>query len=203
MKLALPTMPEATNPEYSCVNTGGVETEVGQFLYGLVRLTKPLRILETGTHKGISASYMATALKENGKGSLTTIEFDPGNCNESLALFTALMLNPYVQVMQMDAATYPVTPDEFDIIFLDTEPHLRFAEFVRYFPALKPGGFIGIHDLGPHLGQNGLTVNGLLNWPFGPLPAEMKEMLKQVQSFHFPSPRGFYLGQKRKAGFYE
>jgi len=204
MKLLLPIYPEPSNPAYSMYNTGGVEVEVGEFLYGLVRMIKPEAILETGTHKGISASYMATALKENGKGKITTLEFEPQHWEIANNMFQIMGLQSWIISSLQDASTYPVKENEFDFIFLDTEPHLRFAEFLRYWPALKPGGFVGIHDLGPGMGQSGQTVNGVFNWPFGTLPEEMKRILKEeIQSFHFKTPRGLYLGQKKAEDFYE
>ena len=45
-------------------NTGGIECEVGELLYGLVRALKPKHILETGTYHGLSSTYMALGLKE-------------------------------------------------------------------------------------------------------------------------------------------
>ena len=51
-----------------------VTDEVGDFLYGLVRLTKPIVCVETGTHFGDSAFQIGSALKKNGVGSLITCE---------------------------------------------------------------------------------------------------------------------------------
>lgn len=44
-------------------------------LYWLVRELQPKVVVETGTHKGLSALYMAAALRDNGFGHLTT--YDP------------------------------------------------------------------------------------------------------------------------------
>lgn len=204
MKLPIATIPEPTNAEFSCYNTGGVEAEVGEFLHGLVRMIKPERILETGTHKGIAASYMATALKENNKGKLITLEYEPIHYNDANLLFKKLELAPWIESLQADARTY-MPPGDLDFIFLDTEPNLRFAEFLKFWPYLKPGGFIGIHDLHFQLGQTGQELNGMLNWPFGTMPFAMRELMmtKQLSNFHFPTPRGFYLAQRKKEGFFE
>jgi predicted O-methyltransferase YrrM len=51
-----------------------VADEVGDFLYGLVRLTKPDVCIETGTHYGDSAIQIGKALKANGRGHLSTCE---------------------------------------------------------------------------------------------------------------------------------
>lgn len=54
----------------------GVEEEVAQFLYGLVRMMKPLLCVETGTLVGDSAVAIATALKDNNRGYLHTCDID-------------------------------------------------------------------------------------------------------------------------------
>jgi len=205
MKLPLTTQPEPTNSEYSCYNTGGVEVEVGEFLYGLVRMIKPEAVLETGTHKGISAAYIASALKENSKGRLTTIEYEAVHWRDANQLFTQLGLKDWINSLCQPVDTFPVKNHQFDFIFLDTEPHLRFSELLKFWPSLKPGGLIGIHDLNANMGQTGTEVNNMMDWPFGTLPEEIKEFMKtkQLTSFHFRTPRGFYLGQKRASDFYE
>jgi predicted O-methyltransferase YrrM len=56
---------DPTLPSYSSFNDAGIEVETGEFLYAMTRLLKPDRVLETGTHWGIGAAYMGTALKDN------------------------------------------------------------------------------------------------------------------------------------------
>lgn len=203
MRLNLSTIPEPSDARYSCYNTGGVEVEVGEFLYAFVRMTKPQSILETGTHKGISSASMALALKDNGFGKITTIEFEPSHHNDAKSLFALLGVDAFVNPVLMDVNGLEVTDNQFDFIFLDTEPHLRFDEFIRFWHGLKPGGFIGIHDLHPGMGQTGVEVNGMKDWPFGTMPEKMKQLLRESQSFHFRTPRGFFLAQKKDSDFYE
>lgn len=202
MKLPLPTIPEPTNSLYSAYNTGGVEVEVGEFLYGFIRMIKPDNVLELGTHRGISAASIGLGLRDNGRGKITTIEYEPQHHAEANVLFAQMKILPFVNSLMQDATTFK-TDELYDFIFSDTEPHLRFNEFLRYWKNLKPGGFIGIHDLHEGMGQTGQVVNGMKDWPFGTIPEEMKKLLKEVQSFHFPTPRGFFLGQRKKEGFYE
>lgn len=58
--------PEHTPHKYSytMITSGGVEIEVGEFLAALVRMVKPNYILETGTHYGLSSSFMGLALSK-------------------------------------------------------------------------------------------------------------------------------------------
>ena len=70
-----PLNPE--KPGFTSFNDAGVETEIGEFLYGLIRILKAKNVLETGTHIGVGASYIGMALKDNKEGHLETIEFLP------------------------------------------------------------------------------------------------------------------------------
>lgn len=187
--------------KYSMFNDGGVECEVGEFLYGLVRMMKPAHILETGTHKGVGAAYMGTALKANGFGGLTTLEFLPHFVIEAKELIRRLNLDMQVQVVQADAGTYEVDHRvELDILFLDTEPQTRFAELLRYYDKVKPGGIIMIHDLHPHMHQIENEEHGFA-WPYGPIPEEMRETIHEgnLVKVHFRTPRGFTMFYKRGA----
>jgi len=205
LKGGLAKQPELTNENYSMFNTGGPECEVGEFLYGLVRMMKPDNVLETGTHFGISASYIGCALRDNGRGILTTIEFDPQFKQRATVLFKMLEIEDYVDRIHKLVEEVQLSEDySCDIMFLDTEPHLRFGEFMGFWKYLNPGGVGIIHDLHPGMGQTGKITAGMLNWPFGTIPEEIEKLIRdgKLQSFHFPAARGLYIGQKEKEGFY-
>ena len=63
--------------KFTAFNSGGIECETGEFLYALIRLLKPTRVLETGTHYGVGASYMGMALKEKEWVFLIRLSFYP------------------------------------------------------------------------------------------------------------------------------
>jgi len=177
-------------------NDAGVEIEVGEFLYALVRILKPANVLETGTHHGIGASYMGQALKDNGEGHLDTIEFLPEIYSRAIKRITDLKLLREVSVHLTDARAF-VPVNKYQLILLDTEPQTRFEELLRFFPCLEPGGFVFIHDLHRHMHQIENKDHGFA-WPFGPIPEEMKYLIKRghLVPFHFPTPRGL-------TGFYK
>jgi predicted O-methyltransferase YrrM len=195
----LPLLQEPTDSGYRCFNTGGVETEVGTFLYGLVIATKPERILETGTHKGIGASYIGLALKENKKGLLDTIEFDPQHQQDYLDIWTKLEVLDHIVPHLMKVEDFEINFD-YDIALLDTEPDIRFKELVRVFPHVKEGGFIIIHDLSNAMGQSGITAHGMTNWPFGEIPEIVQDWVKDdlLRVFHLPTPRGITIFYKTR-----
>ena len=181
---------------YSAFNDGGVECEVGEFLYGLVRLLKPTNVLETGTHFGIGASYIGHALKDNGFGKLETLEFLPEIQEVAKARITAQKLNDFVTLVSGDATKHVPTA-LYDVVFLDTEPQTRFFELTKYFPHLKEGGFIFIHDLHRHMHQIPNEEHGFA-WPYGKIPNEMHRLVSGgfLRPFHFANPRGL-------TGFYK
>lgn len=187
----LETIPEPTDSRYSCFDTGSLETEVGEFLYGLVRMVKPEKILETGSYHGISTSYMADALKKNGFGKLTTLEYEQINLNTTRIQLAEFGLLGFVNTEYVSSLNYQ-PKEQFDLIFLDTEPGIRFQELVKYYPFLKPGGFVFIHDLHEGMSQDGPTLNGMEKWPYGPLPEEIKNLVKdgELKPFYFRTPRG-------------
>lgn len=187
---------EPTEHGYHCFNLGGVECEVGEFLYGLVRLTQPKNVLETGTHHGIAASYIATALKDNGSGLLDTIEFIMDNFYIALKRFVVLEVTDYVMVNAMPVDKFsPKT--SYQLMLLDTEPDIRFDELLRFYSLLDEGGYIFIHDLAGNMSQEPNSEHGF-GWPFGEVPEEIKQLVKEdrLRPFHFRNPRGL-------TGFYK
>lgn len=196
---------EPYNPDsegFSSFNDAGIEIETGEFLYSLVRLLKPKKVLETGTHWGIGASYMATALKDNNSGTLDTIEFLPEIYAKACLRLEKLGLLPrgqgtrWVNPILMNAAFFEPTED-YQLILLDTEPQTRFSELLKFYPKLDEGGFIFIHDLHRHMHQIPNEEHGFA-WPYGPLPEEIKALVNSghLRPFHFSTPRGL-------TGFYK
>lgn len=184
---------------YIMFNDGGVECEVGEFLYGLVRMMKPQHILETGTHKGVGAAYMGSALKDNGSGGITTLEFLDNFVAEAGELIKKLNLTMQVNIVKADAKDYEVDHRVLlDILFLDTEPQTRFAELIKYYYKVRAGGIILIHDLHQHMHQIPNEEHGFA-WPYGPLPEEIKQLIKsgELVKVHFRTPRGLTMFYKR------
>lgn len=187
---------EAKSKEFSSFNDAGIEVETGEFLYSLVRLLKPNYVLETGTHWGIGAAYMGSALKDNNKGILETVEFLPEIYQRAASRIKDLGLESHVRLNLGDVANY--TPEgNYQLILLDTEPQTRFAELVKFYDYLDEGGYVFIHDLHHHMHQIENTEHGFA-WPFGKIPPQITKWVKEgkLRPFHFPTPRGL-------TGFYK
>ena len=183
---------------YEMADDGGVEIEVGEFLYGLIRLLKPTRVLTTGIYTGISDMYIAQGLKDNNYGVSTALEIDETHLERAKKLWEKVGVSEYIfpqHMKSLDFEPYGV----YQFMFLDTEPHLRFHELVKFYEYLEPGGFVFLHDLHNHLGQE--TIPGQEPfWPWGELPKEIKEWIKNgdLKPWYFPNPRGMTGFQKKK-----
>lgn len=178
--------------QYSMADDGAVEVETGEFLYGLTRILKPNHVLTTGVYTGLSDSYIGMGLAHNAKGDMVALELDPYHLKRAKELWGLLGLTCITG--HLGSSLEYKSDKEYELIFLDTEPDIRFEELVRYEPFLKPGGFIGIHDLPRGMCQGNINTDHpeIKSWPFGDIPPEMRKLLKsgELIKIHLPAPRG-------------
>jgi predicted O-methyltransferase YrrM len=191
----LTTRPEVGNDIYRMFDDGSCEIEVGEFLYGLTRILKPKKILETGTYHGVASAYLGLAIKENFEnggmgGVLDTVEFAGDHWKTASDLWEKLGITAFIKLSKMKVEDFTPT-GKYDLIFLDTEPSLRFKEFERLYPYLNPGGYIIIHDLHGHMSQLDNKELGFA-WPYGKLPQKMIDLVQdgEIRPFHFETQRG-------------
>lgn len=182
---------------YSMWDDGGVEAEVGVFLYGMVRVLKPKLILETGLYTGVSCSYMAQGLSDNGFGCITSVEYEQVHINTARERMGRLGLDRFVNFNLSDSLEFNpnlLDTEKFGLVLLDTELHLRFKELVKFFPMIEEGGYIFIHDMPVTLCQGNVNPDHpeFKNWPVGEIPQEVTNWVKdgQLRPIYFPSPRG-------------
>lgn len=192
LKLNLPVVPEfMTQGPYSMFDSGSAEVETLEFFYSLVRITKPDRVLETGSYQGMSAVYLAEGLKENKKGTLQTIEWEAQHLAIAKDRWNKLDLLPYITEYNMSSLNFQ-PQGLYDLILFDTEPQIRFQEIEKFWDYIRPGSIFLIHDLSYDLGTG--APQFWLN----------KELLdkrirdKEVQVINFHTPRGLTMLRKLK-----
>lgn len=175
---------------YSMFDDGGVEVEVGEFLYGFVRMLKPLRVLTTGIYTGISDMYIAKALVDNKRGRSTALEFEKFHLERAKKLWDNVGVDSVIESILTPSLKYEPS-EKFQMMFLDTEPQIRFQELIKFYPYLEEGGYVFIHDLNGHMSQH--PNEQFFGWPFGTLPKEIINLVQNdaVRPFHFATPRGF------------
>lgn len=178
---------------FEMADDGGVELETGEFLYGLVRVIKPTNVLTTGVYTGISDMYVAQALKDNKFGQSQAIEFEKRHLDRAVELWKRVGVKEQIEEHLMSSLDFEPSR-QYQFMFLDTEPQIRFKELIKFFPYLDEGGYVGIHDLHRHMGQNANNPDhpSEPHWPWGEVLPEMKQLVaeKKLVPMHFPTPRG-------------
>ncbi len=64
----------------------GISDAEGQILYAAVRALRPSHVIETGIAEGVSTSYIAAALVDNGRGVVHSLELPPDDMPDDTAL---------------------------------------------------------------------------------------------------------------------
>ena len=170
----------------------GISCEEGEFLYGLVRIMRPTKVLETGCNIGVSASYILQGLEDNQHGHLKTIEHDKTVSNFAQSKLEKMGFERF-DIFTGEIADFPQPENNsIDLLWLDSELDQRYAEFERFLPCMKIGAIACIHDH-PKLDVNG--VDG-----FGELPVSIFEAIHcngTLSVVTFPTSHGVTLFQKR------
>jgi predicted O-methyltransferase YrrM len=122
-----------------------VSPRFGRFLYMCVRACKAKRIVEFGSSMGVSAIYMAAALRDTGGGRLIGTDLEPGKIERARENVAAAGLADLVEFRLGDAreTLKPGVDGNIDMVMLD-------GAFILYLPILKL--------LEPHLRPGALIV---------------------------------------------
>jgi len=122
-----------------------MEMESARFLYSLILLHRPKVVVETGTHQGYSATYVAAALRDARiDGKIWTI--DPFEVSH---LWDNTPLAEYVEwVKEMSFDALDQTPQHIDFLILDSlhEFNTLSKEVLDFEPRLRVGGTMFLHD---------------------------------------------------------
>jgi predicted O-methyltransferase YrrM len=121
-----------------------VSPRLGLFLYMCVRSCKAKRIVEFGSSMGISAIYMAAALRDMGGGRLIGSDLEPGKIERARANVAAAGLADFVEFRLGDARE-TLNSDlggDIDMVMLDGAFTLYLPILKLLEPHLKPGALI-------------------------------------------------------------
>jgi predicted O-methyltransferase YrrM len=114
-------------------------------LFELVLEMKPEVVFEIGVHNGFSTNTILSALENNKKGKLYAIDKLDFSNN------IAEDLKPYCEFMVADSKEFYKTWDskEIDILHIDGDHSYTMckSDYENYYPFVKPGGYILIHDV--------------------------------------------------------
>jgi predicted O-methyltransferase YrrM len=184
--------PEYTPPSLECpepklwsmYDSMAAEKEVLDLLYALVRALKPKLAVETGTFSGLSSTYIARAMKGNGRGRLITCEMDPLVCDSARKRFHDEHLDSIIDCRL--CSSFDLAVDEpIDFFYSDSDVNIREQEVRNFLAKLNPFGLILMHDASSRFkvvreGALKLEKEGLISVVF------------------VSTPRGLVIAQKRE-----
>ena len=121
-----------------------VSPQLGRFLYMCARACKAKCIVEFGSSMGISAIYMATALRDLGGGRLIGTDLEPSKVERARANVTAAGLDGVVEFRVGDAreTLKSGVGGDIDMVMLDGAFTLYLPILKLLEPHLKPGAVI-------------------------------------------------------------
>lgn len=132
--------------------------EFGKLLYTLARTTKAKTIVEFGTSFGISTIYLASALRDNGGGTVITTEFEPEKAAQAERNISAAGLREYVDFRVGDARESLARDlPEVDMVFLDGAKDLYFDVLKTVEPRLRSGSIVASDNTDHEGMENFLT----------------------------------------------
>lgn len=120
-----------------------VSREQGEFLYLTVRALRAKSVVEFGTSFGISTTYIAAGLRDNGRGRVIGTEIEPSKCHQATANLKEAGLAEYTEVRLGDALeTLREVPEPVDLLLLDgwKDLYLPVLDLVK--PRLRPGAVV-------------------------------------------------------------
>src|SRR5258708_31807701 len=129
---------ECPHPErWRMFDSMTAEAEVLEFLRAVVTTIKPELVVETGTFSGISTLWIAEGLKANGRGRIITCEFDHEIYENAKPRIQSSALAERIELRNESSLETKVAGTT-DLLFTDSDTHLREQETRRSVPPLTP-----------------------------------------------------------------
>ena len=149
-----------TGPEYEASS----EPDVGRLLYSMVRLFKPMNIIEVGVHRGAGSCHLALGLRQWGFGVLHLVDISAHNLEVAKGeLMKRDLALESIEFYCGDSVTFAHSGSipKADLVFIDADHTLNGVkrDVKAYWPLLKPNGFMILHD---SILANG--VRNVVNW---------------------------------------
>lgn len=149
-----------------------VSRETAKLLYMLARGAGAISVVEFGTSFGVSALYLAAAVKDNGGGIVITSEFEPSKVERARANFNSAGLADLIDLRSGDAleTLASALPERIDLVLLDGAKQLYPRILALLERHIRPGGIVVADnaDMCPdYLTFIRNPANGYLSVPFG------------------------------------
>ena len=122
---------------YTAFDAYAITLEDGDFLYALVRVTKPRLVVESGSGHGISGRFIAQALHDNRRGELLTYESNPPCAQIARDTLRGLPAT----VIEGDCRSCAGKPD---LVYIDSHAERR-RDDIRYW-LTQTTALVCVHD---------------------------------------------------------
>ena len=143
-------MPEERADLFLAYQTGTTEIEVLNWLHATMIMLKPTCILETGAAAGIGTIALASACRDNGFGTVHSVELDPAVQEAAAQTLQRAGLAGYVQWHCADSREFIRRFDGcFDFAFFDSLCDIRAEECQIALDQGKLRGPAVFHDTSP------------------------------------------------------
>ena len=150
-----------------------VSSEGGALLYLLARATGARTVVEYGTSFGVSTIHLASAVRDNGGGTVIGTELQHDKAVAAQRNFVEAGVSDLIDLRVGDALeTLADAPEVVDLVLLDGWPDLALPVLRLLEPSLRPGSLILVDDVdmdwgsdvhGPLLAHLGDPDNGYLS----------------------------------------
>ena len=120
-----------------------ISRDEGEFLYQITRARKAALVVEFGTSFGVSAIYIASALRDQGFGRFIGTEIEASKVAQARRNLAAAGLDALAEVRAGDAReTLANIAEPIDILFLDGWKNLYLPILMLLLPQLPPGSIM-------------------------------------------------------------
>ncbi|MBM3586660.1 MAG: methyltransferase [Alphaproteobacteria bacterium] len=127
-----------------------IDKAQGRVLYQTARTRGAQRIVEFGASFGISAMYLAAAIRDNGGGKVLTTEMEPNKIASARANWAEAGFDRESELREGDALhTLRDIKEPIDLVFLDGWKEANLLILRLREPALTPGASILCDDIKP------------------------------------------------------
>ena len=132
-----------------------VSSSTGELLYLLARATGARTVVEYGTSFGVSTIYLASAVRDNGGGTVIGTELQPEKAVAAQRNFAEAGIADVIELRVGDAlSTLDEVPAPIDLLLLDGWPDLALPILRLLEGALRPGSLILIDDVDMNWGSD-------------------------------------------------
>lgn len=159
-----------------------VTPEAGRLLYTLVRASRPTTVVEFGMSLGISAIHLASAVRDNGAGTVVTTELNAHKVAVATQNFVDAGLDDVITVLHGDALeTLASIEGPVQFVLLDGWKDLYMQVLQRLEPRLVPGALVvadntSMPALEPYLDYMRDPANGYVSVHFPVRDADSMEI---------------------------